>query len=115
MDSVETFDIDLEDEDQQLSQSPIGLDSEESDDGELGVSDADDTVLEEGRRLLAEAEAKLAGVERALARLDAGNYGLCEVCGEPIAAALLSERPSLERCPAHGGLDSKSEADSPTE
>ena len=61
----------------------------------------DGSVLERGRQMLAEAEAKLAGVERALARLDAGEYGRCEVCGAPIAATLLAEHPSLSRCADH--------------
>ena len=73
-----------------------GPDGESPDD--LG---GEGSVLERGRQMLAEAEAKLAGVERALARLDAGNYGLCEVCGAPIAAAVLAEHPSLTRCVEH--------------
>ncbi len=71
-------------------------------DGETQADlDGEGSVLERGRQMLAEAEAKLAGVERALARLDAGNYGLCEVCGEPIAATVLAEHPSLARCIEH--------------
>lgn len=71
-------------------------------DGEsLDDRGADGSVLERGRRMLADAEAKLAGVERALARLDAGSYGLCEVCSAPISAARLAEHPSLARCVEH--------------
>jgi RNA polymerase-binding transcription factor DksA len=94
--------IDAVDSDAPLGQNPYsGASSLIEDDGDLGVRDDDDTVLEEGRRLLAEAEAKLAAVERALVRLDAGSYGLCEVCNEPIAPNRLTERPSLARCQEH--------------
>ncbi len=40
-------------------------------------------------------EADLAGVERALARLDDGSHGTCEVCGAPVDDLL------AVRCPAH--------------
>jgi len=40
----------------------------------------------------------LAEVEAALARLDAGEYGTCERCGQPIAAARLEARPTARRC-----------------
>lgn len=80
-----------------ISEGEVGDPDGESIDDLAG----DDAVLERGRQMLADAEAKLAGVERALARLDAGNYGRCEVCGAPIAASLLAERPSLDRCAEH--------------
>ncbi|GAA4265004.1 TraR/DksA family transcriptional regulator [Frondihabitans peucedani] len=34
----------------------------------------------------------------ALARLDAGTYGLCARCGQPIAAARLDARPMAALC-----------------
>lgn len=39
-----------------------------------------------------------AEVLRALSRLEAGTYGRCEVCGEPIPAARLDARPWSTRC-----------------
>jgi RNA polymerase-binding transcription factor DksA len=42
--------------------------------------------------------ARLAEIDTAIARLDAGTYGTCEVCGEPIAAARLEARPTAARC-----------------
>lgn len=42
-----------------------------------------------------------AEVLRALARLDAGTYGRCDVCGEPIAASRLEARPWSTRCIQH--------------
>jgi len=43
---------------------------------------------------------ELAAVEAALARLDAGRYGLCEVCGGEIAEARLEAMPAARFCVA---------------
>jgi RNA polymerase-binding transcription factor DksA len=48
--------------------------------------------------LLAQARARLADVEAALARRDAGGYGVCESCGRPIAAERLAARPAARTC-----------------
>jgi RNA polymerase-binding transcription factor DksA len=40
-------------------------------------------------------------VDDALAKLEAGTYGRCEVCGEPIAAARLEAVPSARTCIEH--------------
>ncbi|GLI98468.1 TraR/DksA C4-type zinc finger protein [Sphingobium sp. BS19] len=39
-----------------------------------------------------------AQIKAALARLQAGTYGLCGVCGEPIASARLEALPAASRC-----------------
>lgn len=39
--------------------------------------------------------------EAALGRLAAGTYGVCEVCGRPIAPARLEARPAAARCVEH--------------
>ncbi|MFV0533087.1 MAG: TraR/DksA family transcriptional regulator [Cumulibacter sp.] len=44
------------------------------------------------------AQAKLAQVDDALARLDAGDYGYCQRCGQPIPAGRLEVRPFAEYC-----------------
>lgn len=41
---------------------------------------------------------QLSELDRALARIDDGSYGICEVCGRPIAAARLEARPTASRC-----------------
>ena len=40
----------------------------------------------------------LAAVDAALARVEAGTYGTCVVCGRPIGAARLEARPVAETC-----------------
>ncbi|NUU18944.1 TraR/DksA family transcriptional regulator [Cellulomonas humilata] len=41
---------------------------------------------------------RLASVDAAIARLDDGSYGICTVCGQPIAAARLEARPTATTC-----------------
>lgn len=48
--------------------------------------------------LAQQAAAELTEIDAALARLDAGVYGVCEVCGLPIAPARLEARPAARRC-----------------
>jgi RNA polymerase-binding transcription factor DksA len=48
--------------------------------------------------LLAGAREHLADVDAALARLAAGTYGRCSVCGRPIPPERLVARPSADRC-----------------
>ena len=43
-------------------------------------------------------EVTLAKVDRALAKIDEGTYGLCDVCGGPIAAARLNVAPESALC-----------------
>jgi RNA polymerase-binding transcription factor DksA len=45
----------------------------------------------------------LADVRRALAKLDDGTYGTCEVCGEPIAPERLEALPWAVRCVRDAG------------
>lgn len=44
------------------------------------------------------ARAKLQQIDRALARLDSGTYGICARCEQPIPAARLDARPFAEHC-----------------
>jgi RNA polymerase-binding transcription factor DksA len=48
--------------------------------------------------LLAGARQRLADLDAALARYDAGTYGTCEVCGRPIPPQRLAVRPSARTC-----------------
>jgi RNA polymerase-binding transcription factor DksA len=53
--------------------------------------------------LLDGARQRLADLDDALERFDAGTYGVCEVCGLPIAAERLAVRPSARTCVACAG------------
>ncbi|MET7763006.1 TraR/DksA C4-type zinc finger protein [Streptomyces sp. NPDC005393] len=48
--------------------------------------------------LLAQARDHLADLDRALERLERGEYGRCERCGEPIPAERLEVRPAASTC-----------------
>ncbi len=61
------------------------------------MADADERLAR-----LEQIDADLDGVEQALARLDAGTYATCEVCGAPLADELLAEDPVRRRCAVHG-------------
>ena len=59
--------------------------------GQAGAQGMDD---ETETRTLREAEA----TEAALQRLEAGDYGHCEDCGQPIAQQRLQVQPAAARC-----------------
>jgi RNA polymerase-binding transcription factor DksA len=48
--------------------------------------------------LLAQSRDHLADLDRALERLERGDYGRCEGCGEPIPAERLEARPAATTC-----------------
>lgn len=48
--------------------------------------------------LLEAASGQRADIEAALARIDAGTYGACVDCGQPIDEARLEFRPESARC-----------------
>jgi RNA polymerase-binding transcription factor DksA len=48
--------------------------------------------------LLEQAQRRLADVDAALARRAAGDYGICENCGRPIAPERLAARPAARTC-----------------
>src|ERR1700753_811735 len=50
--------------------------------------------------LLDQAREHLAAIDEALTRLDAGDYGRCEACGQPIAPERLAARPTATQCVA---------------
>ncbi|HEY1827986.1 MAG TPA: TraR/DksA C4-type zinc finger protein [Acidimicrobiales bacterium] len=49
-------------------------------------------------------------VDRALARLSAGEYGSCETCGSPILATDLERDPTRRLCEQHLPFSEGSEA-----
>ena len=48
--------------------------------------------------LVQQVKGHVAEVEAAIQRLEAGNYGICERCGRPIASARLEARPAARTC-----------------
>jgi DnaK suppressor protein len=74
--------------------------------GEGGTANVDrelDLVLS------AQARAAAAEIDRALAKIEVGTYGLCEQCGEPIPEARLQALPQAALCVSckSGGLSSR--------
>jgi RNA polymerase-binding protein DksA len=55
----------------------------------------------ENKALLNQLNEQLDEVNRALEKVDAGTYGLCEKCGEPIAEARLEAMPATRYCINH--------------
>jgi DnaK suppressor protein len=68
--------------------------------GGLDEEEASEVDFQEGIELaLIEMQAEaLAKIKQALARLDAGSYGVCESCGAEIASARLRALPFAVRC-----------------
>ena len=66
-------------------------------------ADSDQVAAEQGenRALVSQLEETLAEVERALAKLDEGTYGTCEVCGNDIGEARLEAMPATRYCIDH--------------
>ena len=68
---------------------------QEKDWEELATQREGDEVLES---LGVEAQVELRTIKGALARLDSGDYGRCQVCGSPISAARLNVLPDTPFC-----------------
>jgi DnaK suppressor protein len=76
--------------------------SEHGDDVEHddNFADSGQVAAEQGenRALVGQLEETLAEVERALAKLDEGAYGICESCAKPISEARLEAMPAARYC-----------------
>jgi RNA polymerase-binding protein DksA len=72
--------------------STAGVDNHMADTASATYERELDAGFEEG------AQHTLDEIEAALARIDAGSYGVCEVCGEPIGADRLSAIPWARLC-----------------
>jgi DnaK suppressor protein len=71
-----------------------GVDAPEDDAeqaADLSEEDREDALIEAARQRRSEAL-------EALARIEAGSYGTCVDCGQPIADARLEYRPEAARC-----------------
>jgi DnaK suppressor protein len=68
-------------------------------DGDDEVDAGAKTALREHQlSLMATIQERLVQVERALERIEAGTYGRCESCGEPISPERLEAFPSATSC-----------------
>ncbi len=70
----------------------VGLDDESADAGTATFEREKDLSIENNVRDL------LAKIERALARIDDGTYGICERCGKPIEKARIKALPYVDLC-----------------
>ncbi len=85
------------------------LDEEQaSNSGEVSLVDqhsadvATDTLEREmGLSVRESAEASLRDVDRALRKIETGNYGVCEACGQPIGDERLEARTEAAFCIDH--------------
>lgn len=83
---------------------PRDLDAEEPDDNL--AADAVESWNERAS-LVVELEKAYNTTRAALARIEAGTYGVCEVCGVPIEEKRLHAAPTARTCIAH--IDQESE------
>lgn len=79
--------------------------AQEAQERELSSSDqhpaelATETIERElDQSVVEHVELELTELQMALARLDAGKYGLCEACAEPISDARLEAMPAARYC-----------------
>ena len=67
----------------------------DDDSAEQAVEREADEALDAQQRA---ADAEMKAIRHAIARLDAGHYGLCTSCGTPIDAARLEALPTATHC-----------------
>ncbi len=75
----------------------IAVDDNFADSGQVAAEEG------ENRALAAQLREQLDDVERALAKLDDGTYGSCDVCSQPIGDARLEAMPTARFCIEHAG------------
>jgi DnaK suppressor protein len=76
----------------QLEEQGIDYDENFADSGQVAAEQG------ENRALVSLLEETLEEVERALAKLDEGGYGVCEGCGKQISEARLEAMPATRHC-----------------
>jgi DnaK suppressor protein len=92
----------LEEARSQLASQVAALDGD-GDDFDENFADSGQVAAEQGenRVLAGQLRGELEDVERALEKLDAGTYGVCEVCGKEISSARLEAMPATRFCIDH--------------
>ena len=96
-DQLDSERADLDRQLQELSSDGAALDSDEN------FADSAQVAAEhvENRTLAAQLRDQLDDVVAALARIDEGSYGTCEICEKPVTAARLEAMPSTRFCIEH--------------
>jgi RNA polymerase-binding transcription factor DksA len=74
------------------------LELESDMEGMLREHDTIQEDLDQTRTLITNVRADLQRAQRAVARIDAGTFGQCVQCGQPIAVERLEAIPESERC-----------------
>lgn len=97
---AETLRAEAEQLAEEMEPGDIQFDEESGEGGTMNVERERDLALS------AQARAAVEEIDRALAKIDAGTYGVCERCGEPIKRARLKALPYASLCIAckSGGL-----------
>ncbi|HZM31560.1 MAG TPA: TraR/DksA C4-type zinc finger protein [Acidimicrobiales bacterium] len=83
--------------------SALSIGHEESLAYDENFADSGQVAAEQGenKALLHQLNEQLDEVNRALAKVEAGTYGLCERCGQPIGEARLEAMPATRYCIQH--------------
>ncbi len=91
----------------------LGVHNPETDDwvenvGETNLTEADSNVeadmaedMEERGSTLSALEIEYRNIKRALTKLEAGTFGICEISGEPIEEDRLNFKPTARTCKTH--------------
>jgi DnaK suppressor protein len=64
----------------------------------FGSGEIASVQLERARSELSQARTRLGEIDAAIARLDAGTYGVCQLCGQSIGRDRLEAIPTVTRC-----------------
>ena len=97
---AETLRLEAEQLAEEMEPGDIQFDEESGEGATMNVERERDLTLS------AQASAAVDEIDRALAKIEAGTYGLCEQCGQPIVRARLEALPYASLCVAckSGGL-----------
>jgi DnaK suppressor protein len=77
---------------EEMEPGDVQFDEESGEGGTMNVERERDLALS------AQARAEVEDIDEALAKIDAGTYGVCERCGQPIAKARLKAIPQAALC-----------------
>ena len=111
VEQAESLRIEAEQLAEDMEPGDIQFDEESGEGDTLGVERERDLLLS------AQARAAVEEIDRALAKMDAGTYGVCERCGNPIPKARLKALPYAALCVAckSGGCRVADPSGRPTE